>query len=267
MIAVVSVSGFVSYSILNRSSSAQATSFKAAIIDQLSGTFPNLLFDNDANTMLVNAGYKVDYYGPDQVTVDFFRNLPSKGYGMVIIRAHSTGWGPGDKIDIFTSETYRKDRYVYEQLVDQVNAATLGGGKYYFIITAKFVRDAMQGQFPRSVIIMMGCTGLKDSEMAQAFVSKGASVYVSWDSSVTPTRTDNATTALLRSLAKGETVRHAVNSAMVEAGPDPVYHSQLGFYPDDQASLVLNMQHNSTTANVQIASAPSGLEQVKRLMA
>jgi hypothetical protein len=117
----------------------------------------------------------------------------------------------------------------------------------------------MQGSFPNSVIIMMGCTGLENSDMAQAFVSKGARVYVSWANSVTPDRTDNATTALLRSLAQGKTVSKAVSTAMGEVGPDPIYNSRLGFYPDDQATLALNLQHNAMIANGQVlfeASVP-----------
>jgi hypothetical protein len=267
MIAVVSVSGFVTYFVLNPSSSGQAVSFKAAIIDQLSGTFPNPSFNDNAKTILVKAGYRVDYYSPEQVTVDFFRSLPSKGYGLVIIRAHSTGWVTGHPITIITSELWSANKYLYEQLTDSVAAAKLPDNKTYFVITSKFVRESMQGTFPKSIVIMMGCTGLKDSEMAQAFVAKGAKLYVSWDKSVTADRTDNATTALLRSLAQGKTVGQAVNTAMDEAGPDPIYHSQLGFYPDDQATLVLSLQHNAMMANVQVASAPRGLTEVKRLNA
>ena len=251
MMAVVSFSGLITYSVLNQSSPSQPVSFKAVIVDQLSGTFPNPSFEDTAKTMLVDAGYTVDYYGPDQVTVDFFRTLPSKGYGIVIIRAHSTGWVPGDKTAIFTSETWSINKYVYEQLVDEINGATLAGGKHYFTILPKFVSDAMQGQFPHSVVIMMGCTGLKDSEMARAFVSKGARVYVSWENSVTPDRTDSTTISLLRSMAQGKTISEAVSAAMNQVGPDPVYNSTLGFYPDDQAALVLSLQHNAMTTSLR----------------
>jgi hypothetical protein len=254
MIAVVSVSGFITYFVLNHSSSGQAVSFRAAIIDQLSGTFPDQSFNDNAKTRLVEAGYTVDYYSPEQVTVDFFRSLPSKGYGLLIIRAHSTGWISGDPIGIITSELWSANKYLYEQLSDSVDASKLPDNKTYFVITSKFVREAMQGTFPKSVVIMMGCTGLKDSEMAQAFVAKGAKVYVSWDKSVTADRTDNATVALLQFLAQGNTIRQAVSSAMYKVGPDPVYNSQLGFYPDDQATLVLNLPHNATMTNVQIST-------------
>jgi len=263
MIAVASVSGFITYSVLNQSSSSQPVSFKAAIVDQLSGTFPNPSFNDNAKTLLVGAGYTVDYYSPDQVTVDLFRNLPLKNYGVVIIRAHSTGWKPGDPITIFTSELWRSDRHVYEQLTERVQISnlypTLPRNQEYFVVTSSFVRDSMQGRFSNSIVIMMGCTGLKDSEMAQAFESKGARVYVSWDKSVTADRTDIATIALVRSLVEGKTVGQAVGAAMGEVGPDPIYNSQLGYYPDDQATLVLSLQHNAMMVNMQVASLDSGV--------
>jgi hypothetical protein len=252
MIAVVAVSGIITYSILNQSSSSRAVSFKAAIVDQLSGTFPNPSFNDNTKTILVGAGYTVSYYSPDQVTVDFFRSLPSKGYSLLIIRAHSTGWVTRHPITIITSELWSANKYLYEQLTDSVAASKLADNKTYFVITSKFVRESMQGTFPKSIVIMMGCTGLKDSEMAQAFVARGAKVYVSWDKSVTADRTDNATTALLRSLAEGRTVQQAVSAAMGQAGPDPVYNSRLGFYPDDQATLALNLQQNAMSANCQV---------------
>jgi hypothetical protein len=225
-------SGFIIYSILNRSPTSQAVGFKAAIVDQLSRTFPNSSFNDNARTVLVPAGYTVDYYAPDQVTVEFFRSLPSKGYDLVIIRAHSTGWFTGDPITIYTSEIRRPDIYVYEQLTGSLTGGNLKpvDNRTYFTIPAKFVRDAMQGKFSNSMIIMMGCTGLRDSEMAQAFIDRGANVYISWDKSVDPHRTDMATAALLRQLVQGRTVRQAVNISMSLIGPD-VFNSQLAYYP------------------------------------
>jgi hypothetical protein len=259
LIAVASVSGTITYSVLNQSSPSQAVSFKAAIIDQLSGTSANPSFNDSARSILVGAGYTVDYYSPDQITVQFFRTLPSKDYGLIIIRAHSTGGITGDPITIFTSEPYIQSSYTYEQLAGQLTKALLfANSRTYFAITAQFVQDAMQGRFPDSIVIMMGCTGLKDSDMAQAFVSKGARVYVSWDNSVTVDRSDNTVVALLRSLAQGQTMAHAVSAAMDEVGPDLIHNSKLGYYPDDQATLMLNMQHNPTMTNVQVLASALG---------
>jgi hypothetical protein len=112
----------------------------------------------------------------------------------------------------------------------------------------------MQGTFPNSIIIMMGCTGLKNSNMAQAFVSKGAKVYLSWDKSVTTDRTDEGTTAFLHSLASGKNVKEAVDSAMSEVGSDPVFNSRLSYYPDNQATLVMTLGHDAMTTNAQVSS-------------
>jgi hypothetical protein len=256
---VVSVSGLITYFVLNQSSSSRTVSFKAAIVDQLSGTFPNPSFNDNAKTILVGAGYTVDYFSPDQVTVDFFRSLPSKGYGLVIMRAHSTGERPGDPVAIITSEPYSRSRYVYEQVTGAVGDAFLSDQNFgylnYFDITPLFVRSSMQGEFPNTIFIMMGCTGLKNSEMAQALLVRGARVYISWDKSVTADRTDNATTGLLRSLSEGKTVQQAVSAAMGEAGPDPIYNSQLGYYPEGQGGLVLSPSHTGMMPSVQTAEA------------
>jgi hypothetical protein len=146
-----------------------------------------------------------------------------------------------------------QDKYPYELLTNQIELVALDKeSKAYFGIAPSFVRDGMQGKFPHSVIIMMGCTGLKDSEMAQAFVDRGAASYVSWDKSVTADRTDATTLDFLQSLTQGKTVGQAVRAAMDKVGPDPIYNSRLAFYPDNQATLALSLQDKSVTANLQV---------------
>jgi hypothetical protein len=212
----------------------------AAIVDQLSGTIPNPVFTQDATAKLVRAGFKVDYFPPDQVTVGLLKQLPSMGYGVVIFRNHSTGWS-GDVIAILTSEPYSADKYLNEQLNGQLIRARLGvAARDYFAVTPKFVREVMQGNFQSTIVVMMGCTGLVNSEMAQAFVAKGAKAYVSWEQVVLAWRTDEATVALLQSLVSGKPLGVAVATATDNVPPDPLYNSQLGYYPVDQSALLLN---------------------------
>jgi hypothetical protein len=258
MILVACAYVFVLYANLGQPSATQVVGHKAAIVDQLSGTSPNPSFNDSATATLVDAGYTVEYYGPAQVTVDFFRSLPSRGYSLVLIRAHSTGVASsGDPVAIFTSEPYSQYKYFLDQIADRVGQGSLNGNKTYFVINSNFVRDEMHGEFSKSVIVMMGCTGLITSEMAKAFIDKGAGVYISWDGSVTMERTDEATVALLRSFAQGRTIRAAVTAAMDKVGPDPVYDSHLGYYPEYQGELVLSLPHNAIGANVQVASEAS----------
>ncbi|MEA3408471.1 MAG: hypothetical protein U9R48_10420 [Chloroflexota bacterium] len=49
---------------------------KAAIVDQIGFSFPSPEFIEEAKEILAEAGYRVDVYPPQQVTIDFYRTLP-----------------------------------------------------------------------------------------------------------------------------------------------------------------------------------------------
>lgn len=79
---------------------------------------------------------------------------------------------------------------------------------------------------------MMGCEGLSNTKMVEAFIEKGAEVYVGWSESVLASQTDQATAHLLQHLIlEKQTVRQAVDTTMKEVGPDVAYSSTLGYYP------------------------------------
>jgi hypothetical protein len=50
---------------------------RAAIVDQLSLTEPNPAFTEAATDLLEQAGYAVDYFPGEEVTVEFYRQLPT----------------------------------------------------------------------------------------------------------------------------------------------------------------------------------------------
>ena len=237
-------------SLLYPVSSARARPFTAALIDEVSAflnqttglwqpLIPDPAFLNQTTSLLTLAGYKVDSYPPSSVTIDLLKRLPSMGYGIVVLRNHSTGF-QGDVISIVTSELYTQDRYPFEQLTDQVVPVYLGVAKQtFFGITPLFVRDSMQGFFQDSIIVMMGCTGLTNSEMAQAFVSRGAQVYVSWDQVVQAYRTDVSTTIFWQQMISGHSVRDSTLIATRDGPADPVYKSRLVFYPENEGSMTL----------------------------
>src|SRR5260370_5376453 len=79
-------------------------SLRAALVDELSLSIPDPAFIPAATSTLQDAGYTVDYYPPASVTVAFFRDLPQKGYSLIILRAHTGSRGPN--LAIFTSEPY-----------------------------------------------------------------------------------------------------------------------------------------------------------------
>lgn len=239
-ILLVSVSGFLTYSALTPSSPSQEANLssqpKAAIVDQLSLTFPNQTFVESAKSILKQAGYAVDYFGRGKVTVDFYRNLPSYGYRLIILRVHSgtITSQSGELVTLFTSELYDRNKYVLEQLAGQVMEVShfVDDQTYYFGINQKFVEDSMKGTFRGTVIIMMGCRGLPSKSIAESFVGKGAKVYIGWDGAVLASHTDEATMCLLQHLINGkEPIMQAVADTMKEVGPDPTSNGRLSYYP------------------------------------
>ncbi len=64
---------------------------RAAIVDQLSLTVPNPAFVDDATATLESDGYAVDYFPGEEATVDFYRDLPTHGYEVIVFRTHAGG--------------------------------------------------------------------------------------------------------------------------------------------------------------------------------
>jgi len=242
LIALIFVSGFLINSMLKQpstnptsqtSSTSEPSEPRAAIVDHLSLTYPNQTFIETATDTLKQAGYTVDYYTGEQVTVEFYRKLPTHDYRVIILRVHS-GLALGTtELDLFTSEPYSKTKYVYEQLTKQILQAFYSeGGPTYFAISPNFVKSSMNGKFQNTVVIMMGCNGLTYTNTAEAFIEKGAKVYISWTKPVLAPHADSATSDLLRHfLIEKRTLKESVQETFKEVGPDPSYKSLLIYYP------------------------------------
>lgn len=211
---------------------------KAAIVDHLSISQPNQTFVQKSTDILKTAGFKVDYYSSENVTVDFYRSLPSLGHNLIVFRVH-TAWtttkgSEVEYISFFTSELYSPAKYWKLQWNQQlVSVRIFEDSPSYFGVNPKFFKECAEGRFNNTMIIVMGCLGLRYGKMAEALVEKGAKVYVSWDGLVMAAYTDHATTRLLQHLAtEKKTVKRAVDETMREVGPDPAYGSKLSYYPN-----------------------------------
>ena len=243
LVVIIAFSSFLIYSYLNPSSPNQnknSTAYlKAAIVDHLSLTAPNEIFIQTATNILETANYTVDYYPGENVTVDFYRNLPTHGYDLIILRVHSAleSYEEESPVVLFTSERYSLYEHEYEQFVERVGAVAYSTEDFekriwYFGIMPSFVQYNMQPNFNNTTIIMMGCDGLKYETMAEAFIEKGAKTYIGWSASVSASHTDQATTQLLKYLiTEKQTIEQAVENTKNEVGPDPIDGSILVCYP------------------------------------
>jgi hypothetical protein len=269
LVTIIAFSSFLIYSYLNPSpnqNTNSTTQLKTAIVDHLSLTVPNQTFIQTATNILETANYTVDYYPGEEVNVEFYRNLPTHGYDLIVLRVHSTF--SDESVVLFTSERYSLNKYEYEQLIDRVGAVAYSReesekGIAYFGILPKFVKYSMKQTFDNTTIIMMGCDGLMYTPMAEAFVKKGAKVYIGWNGPVSASHTDQATTQLLQHLiTEKQTIKQAVENTKNEVGPDPADGSILLYYPN---TLVDNYIIPNVASNLILNDAAiSGYAHVRR---
>ena len=231
--------------LVDRGGGAPSGPRSAAIIDQLSLTQPNPEFVSSARSLLGQAGYLVDYYPGEQVSVDFYRGLPDRGYDLILLRVHSaisievdpvTGERTEkDFVGLFTGEPYDETKRTEEE-----QQGLLGPGQYYegspksFVIGPRFVEYSMRGRFDDTLIVMMGCDGLRSQVTAEAFLDKGAQAFVSWSKPVSASHTDAATERLLEKLLlEGLSAADAVVQTAAEVGRDPFHDAELRILTDE----------------------------------
>lgn len=233
------------YAVLNTNplSSNQETGLKAVIIDQLSATFPNTTFWWRANYMFNQSGWRMYYFtggGPSD-TVSSYRTLPKQGFKIIILRVHGALNPSTGTLALFTSEKWDDWKASTEYITDfdPINPENNKLAKVrinetsqaYFGITPNFVK-AMQGDFEGATIIMMGCDGIVNTKMAEAFVEKGAKAYIAWTGPVSAAHTDSATQELLNYLvAEKNPIGTAVGETANQVGNDPDFGSTISYYP------------------------------------
>jgi hypothetical protein len=96
---------------------------------------------------LEQAGYTVDYYPGEEVTVEFYRKLLTQPYELIIFRVHSAlgreDGQPADWVTLFTADDYRETWYTDEQKSRRLSKVSYyEDGPAYFGIMPDFVRSA-----------------------------------------------------------------------------------------------------------------------------
>jgi len=230
-------------------------SSKAAIIDQLGKDLPNTEFNETVASLLESNGFNVSYHRSESVNVTFYKGLAKYNYGMIILRAHSALRTGETIVDFFTSEEYSEDKYVSEQDNGLLTKGYYSWeqNKFYFAITPKFIEN-LEGSFPKSIIIAMGCNSLNATctEMANAFINKGAKAYIGWTGLVDPSHTDSETIKLLRMLLDDN---QTITDAVSKVSPDWNYpNSRMEFYPLSAGNLRISdlMAESKAIATLQI---------------
>jgi hypothetical protein len=216
---------------------------KAAIVDQLYTNYPNENFTTEVKKTLEAYGFQVDVYQGSEVTVDFYRNLPSYDYKLIILRTHSgrVQGSQGGVACLFTNEPYNPVKYTFEQLGDRLmTVRATEDSPSFFGIRPSFIIKSMEGNFRNTVVIVAGCSGLQDNTLALTFTLKGASAFLAWDDSVGLDYVDKAAISLVKNLLSDKrTIKEAVDVTMAEVGRDPQSQAGLKYYPPQSSDETL----------------------------
>jgi hypothetical protein len=226
---------------------------KAVIIDQLYNDIPNEEFHKTVTKYLNDEGYKVDIFTTDEITVDFYKQLPSMNYEFIVIRGHSLGYGSiENSASLFTGEKYDKHKYIKEQFLGHVSRgvsyfvgdiAEYGGraaleDQTYFVVGSKLVDEAMVGQFPGSTIILAGCDTSKKTVLIDSLLKRGASEVIGWTGLVDATENDMIVTRVLQeSLVNDVDIKQAVESVMIDEYESLYYPTILTYHSIDEEQV------------------------------
>jgi hypothetical protein len=216
----------------------------AAIVDQLAVeaalTNQSISFNATSTSILAAAGFDIKYYPSKDITVNFYKELPSKGSKILLLRVHSAVRDKSDFVDLFTSENYttQKATEYSAKYGNQISHAEFLVFPYneYFAIGPTFVNSSMKGRFDSNcVIVLMGCNSLNTTSMAKALVGRGAKVVIGWTGWVEANYTDTFTIKLLQLLLaeNPETIKGAVdkiNYQISHSDPNP-FNAKLAYYP------------------------------------
>jgi len=243
VLALVIVLAAMAASVSCRSSIQEGAGVdRAAIIDQLHVLESNPSFISEATRMLESYGFTVDLWQGYDITVDFYRKLPTLGYKFIVFRVHSglllsmeeEGIRALPTTYLFTAENYTTTRYVTEQLSDKVsNALMTENYPLVFAVNSTFIEDA-KGEFNNTVILAMGCESYCYDDMPAAFVEKGASAYLGWNTVVSLEYVDTVMLDLLDNLCTDNlTLNQGIDRTMADLGNDPYFDAYLKYYPTE----------------------------------
>jgi hypothetical protein len=235
LVAVI-VSGFLLFQFLLKAPEVEF-SFKAAIIDQVGDAYPSSPssareFNETVTNLLEKANFTVSYHRSQSITVDFYKGLAKGNYGLIILRAHSALRQGESFVDFFTSEEFEEDNtYAYVTVAHYPWQPS----KNYFAITPEFIEKNLEGYFPKSIIIAMGCNSLNATckEMAEAFIGRGAKAYIGWTSDIGLSHSDNSTIRFLQYfLVNNMTISQAINECNKISDPE-FFLGKLSYYPSE----------------------------------
>ena len=229
-----------------------------------SRTAMNILEKCFSNPVVINA---------EKSDISFYKNELSK-YDVIYLFTHGTYklkkhyLATGQKVGSNSSQILQKDKIGIMTCIEKRN----GEWVYidYYMVSEEFIKDSYStGSFKGTFIYAASCQGLKtDMGLAEAFVSRGASVFVGWDD----TNSIGHVTAsvLFPELLEGKNLSSAISNLSPNLVTDIIYKANLKYYPSTAGNFTLvgtssapvtftisepkDLTHNSVTFDASVTS-------------
>ena len=213
----------------------ETSQMRAAILDGLAADYPNQTFIESAVEVLREAGFEVDVYGPENISLSLLKDLPSEGYSLVVFRVH--GGRIRQPIGLFIGGGLFIEKCGPESHRDEVESGYLLLGRpflsneTYCVAPPHYISEKLHGTFKRTLIIAASCFTGNDNVMASAFFERGAGAYIGFRGEISPDYADAFTIKLLRKLYSEKLpIQEAFDEALKELGSDPHYGGSPALY-------------------------------------
>lgn len=136
---------------------------------------------------LERAGYIVDYYKDENVTIELFKRLDDEGYDVIYINSHGFIDSQGlfalfvrEKLNSENALLYQSD--IAENLIGYLEEGDLAG--YLYVTPKFFLRYGNDTRLPGTIIFVDACYSGNNTSLADVFLILGASCFIGWDKAV-----------------------------------------------------------------------------------
>ncbi len=166
---------------------------RAVILDPFNSEFNFLSLDVYEMYMrsiiynLERAGYTVDYYKDENVTINLLKRLDDEGYGVIYINSHgfidpqgSFALFINEKIDSEKANLYRND--LEEKSIGYLEAGSLAG--YLYVTPRFFLLYGNNSLFSDALIFIDACHSGNNTSLAEVFLNLGAQCFIGWNGPV-----------------------------------------------------------------------------------
>ncbi|MCS7119837.1 MAG: hypothetical protein RMJ07_07165 [Nitrososphaerota archaeon] len=192
---IISIILIIIVNFVEAGSGSTPRSNKAIVIDPFNREFSDLgsyymplfnVYNITIQSIIYNlerAGYSVDYYKNEDVTLDLLKRIDNEGYGVIYINTH--GFLDSNKVVIFTRE--KKELGKEEIYKDDIESGRIGCFEldeslkgYYYITPEFFYFYGTDGQYSDALVFIDACFSGNNSSLADVFLKLGAKCFIGW---------------------------------------------------------------------------------------